>query len=114
MPPVWVTAIPSLRRPQLVPDFAERLAKNLGLPYRVAVHQIKDRPEQKTMQNSYQQLSNLWGTFTLEHPLPGPVLLVDDMCDSGWTFTVVGELLRQNGSGEVYPFALAKVGAAGT
>jgi len=111
--PVWVTAIPSLRRPQLVPDFARRLADNLGLQYQAVVHQIKDRPEQKTMQNSYQQLSNLWGTFALDHPLSGPVLLVDDICDSGWTFTVVGELLRQNGSGEVHPFALAKVGAAG-
>ncbi len=108
-PPTWVTAIPSLRRPNLVSDFAARLAKVLGLPYLGVVHQVRDRPEQKTMQNSYQQLGNLWGTFTLDHPRPEPVLLVDDMCDSGWTFTIVGELLRQHGSGEVHPFALAKV-----
>jgi ATP-dependent DNA helicase RecQ len=39
--------------------------------------------------------------------LSGPVLLVDDMVDSGWTFTVVGALLRQAGSGPVWPLALA-------
>ena len=39
-----------------------------------------------------------------------PVLLVDDMVDSRWTMTVAAELLRSSGSGEVFPFALAKVG----
>jgi ATP-dependent DNA helicase RecQ len=38
---------------------------------------------------------------------PGPVLLVDDIVDSGWTLTVAGSLLRTHGSGEVHPFALA-------
>jgi ATP-dependent DNA helicase RecQ len=35
------------------------------------------------------------------------VLLIDDMVDSKWTFTVVAALLRRAGSGPVYPFALA-------
>lgn len=38
---------------------------------------------------------------------PGPVLLVDDMVDSRWTLTVVGSILREAGSGPVFPFALA-------
>ena len=38
---------------------------------------------------------------------PGPVLLVDDMVDSQWTFTVLTVVLRNAGSGPVYPFALA-------
>jgi len=37
----------------------------------------------------------------------GPVLLVDDVVDSGWTLTVVAALLRQAGSGPVWPVALA-------
>ena len=37
----------------------------------------------------------------------GPVLLVDDLVDSGWTLTVAGWLLRKSGSGPVHPFALA-------
>jgi len=31
--PKWVTCIPSLNHPELVPDFAARLAKSLGLPF---------------------------------------------------------------------------------
>lgn len=37
----------------------------------------------------------------------GPVLLVDDVVDSGWTLTTIAALLRQAGSGCVYPAALA-------
>jgi hypothetical protein len=44
---------------------------------------------------------------------PGPVLLVDDMVDSGWTLTLAGVLLRRRGSGPVYPFALAKASPRG-
>ncbi|WP_295440836.1 hypothetical protein [uncultured Thiodictyon sp.] len=40
----------------------------------------------------------------------GPVLLVDDMLDSRWTFTVPAWLLRQHGSGPVWPLALALTG----
>ena len=44
-------------------------------------------------------------------PLPGgPALLVDDMVDSRWTLTVAAWLLRSNGSGEVWPLALALAG----
>ena len=35
----------------------------------------------------------------------GPVLLIDDIVDSGWTLTVIAALLRQNGSGPVLPDA---------
>jgi ATP-dependent DNA helicase RecQ len=37
----------------------------------------------------------------------GPVLLVDDLSDTGWTFTLAAWLLRQAGAAEVLPFALA-------
>jgi ATP-dependent DNA helicase RecQ len=61
------------------------------------------------MQNSAQQFRNVDGAFELAAPLPaGPVLLIDDIVDSGWTATVVGVALRTAGAGPVYPFALAK------
>lgn len=41
-------------------------------------------------------------------PSPAPVLLVDDIVDSGWTFAVAAWLLRKRGSGEVWPLALAQ------
>ena len=40
----------------------------------------------------------------------GPVLLVDDVIDSGWTMTVAARLLRRAGAGAVLPFALAAAG----
>ena len=56
--PRWVTAVPSARRPALVPDFARRLAAELGLPYR-EVLAAAPAPEQRTMENSAQQLRNV-------------------------------------------------------
>ena len=112
--PEWVTALPSLRHQSLVPDLARRLAGALRLPYRQALRRKEHRPEQKTMQNSNQQARNVIGSLAVDRNaiLPGPVLLVDDIVDSRWTFTVAARLLRGRGSGVVLPFALAD--AAGT
>lgn len=110
--PTWVTSIPSQRHPNLVPDFARRLATAMGLPFREALIKTDERPEQKTMANSTQQARNIDGSLALngESIPPGPVLLVDDMVDSRWTLTVATWLLRSHGSGEVYPLALAQTG----
>ena len=111
--PAWVTCIPSIRHPYLVPDFAERLADTLGLPFRAVLVKTDDRPEQKDMRNSAQQARNVEGSlgFSQNSVLPGPVLLVDDMVDSGWTFTVAAALLRERGCSAVFPFALADTGS---
>ena len=110
--PVWVTCVPSRRHPKLVKDFAERLAAGLGLPFRAALVRTDARPEQKAMANSVQQARNVEGSLAVEQSqmLLGQVLLVDDMVDSRWTFTFAAWLLRTNGSGEVWPFALADTG----
>lgn len=110
--PTWVTCVPSLRHPDLVPYFAQRLAAALGLPFHVVIAKTDQRPEQKTMANSTQQARNIDGSLTLNgQPIPsGPVLLVDDMVDSRWTLTVSAWLLRKNGSGAVWPMALSQTG----
>ena len=110
--PTWVTCVPSLRHPDLVPGFAKRLAAALGLPFLKVIAKTHDRPEQKTMANSTQQARNIDGSLTLiGQPVPGgPVLLVDDMVDSRWTLTVSAWLLRNAGSGEVWPMALSETG----
>ena len=111
--PVWVTCIPSLRNPVLAPDFAERLAAALGLPFHPCLVKTDDRPEQKSRANSAQQARNVEGSlgFSQNPVLPGPVLLVDDMVDSRWTFTVAAALLRERGCSAVHPFALARAGS---
>ena len=107
--PVWVTCIPSRRHPTLVKDFAGRLAYGLGLPFLEALNKTDDRPEQKDMANSAQQARNVEGSLAAVplQPVSGPVLLVDDIVDSRWTFTIAAALLRANGCGPVHPFALA-------
>jgi ATP-dependent DNA helicase RecQ len=103
----WMTCIPSLRRPSLLPDFMRRLSLKMGLPFLPVVRAIELRPEQKSMNNSYQQARNLDGAFDIVGDVPsGNVLLVDDTVDSGWTMTVMAFLLRKNGSGLVFPASL--------
>jgi len=110
--PTWVTCVPSLRHPELVPNFAQRLAAALGLPFHMVIEKTDARPEQKTMANSTQQARNIDGSLALNgQPIPrGPVLLVDDMVDSRWTLTVAAWLLRKSGSGAVWPMALSQTG----
>ena len=110
--PEWVTSVPSLRRPDLVPDFARRLAHALRLPFREVLAKKESRPEQKTMENSDKQARNVLGSLAIDEGaiLPSLVLLVDDMVDSRWTFTVVAWELRRRGVGKVWPLALALAG----
>jgi ATP-dependent DNA helicase RecQ len=95
----------------LVPAFAEDLAQILDLPFRPVVQKILDNDAQKKQQNSFFQCRNLDGAFKIMLPVPeGPVILIDDVVDSGWTLTVVSALLKKSGSGSVFPFALTTSG----
>ena len=106
--PVWLTCIPSRRHPNLVPDFARRLAAALSLPFHLVLEKTDDRPAQKEMAKSSQQARNVDGSLMIHGNVPtGAVLLVDDMVDSAWTLTVAAYLLASTGSGLVYPLALA-------
>ncbi len=107
--PAWITCVPSQRRPNLVPDFALRLAESLDLPFSAALRKVANRPEQKSMPNGVQQRKNVEASLEVvsANLMRGPVLLVDDMVDSCWTFTIAASLLRNSGSPVVFPFALA-------
>ncbi|EIC21623.1 RecQ family ATP-dependent DNA helicase [Thiorhodovibrio frisius] len=106
--PRWVTCVPSRNHPNLVPDFARRLAARLNLPFVDAIDKVRDNEQQKMQQNRFHQCRNLDGVFQVAAQIPsGPLLLVDDMIDSGWTVTVLAALLRRAGSGPVFPVALA-------
>ena len=106
--PGWVTCVPSLNHKELVPDFASRLSTKLGLPFKNVVKKVKNNSQQKLMQNRFYQCNNLDGVFEIENDIPyTPVLLVDDIVDSGWTLTIISALLRKAGSGKVFPVVLA-------
>ena len=106
--PTWLTCVPSHKHPELVTDFALRLANRLGLPFVAAISKVRGNQPQKLQQNRYHQCNNLDGVFTIADNVPhGPVFLIDDIVDSCWTMTVLAALLRKSGSGNVWPVALA-------
>lgn len=106
--PEWVTFIPSSRRNKLIRDFAFRISKKLDLPMLDCIYvQNKEFP-MKHYKNSHQIVENCINCWRLTNiSMTGPVLLVDDFINTGWTFTIAGKLLKEAGIEAVYPFALA-------
>ncbi|RLV60503.1 RecQ family ATP-dependent DNA helicase [Parashewanella curva] len=106
--PAWITYIPSPRHPNLVKDFANQLAAELGVACMDTLFVKEVRPPQKTMENSFYQSKNLDGAFGVNtgNLYSNPVWLIDDAVDSRWTFTIAGALLRQHGVRKVIPIAL--------
>ncbi|WP_031029469.1 RecQ family ATP-dependent DNA helicase [Streptomyces albus] len=113
--PVGVVAIDSRTRPQLVRSFTERLAEIGRLPLLGAVacadeFGLLNGPRS----NGAQRLRAVHEALTLPPELAaslasvnGPVLLVDDYTETGWTLTVAARMLRQAGAKEVLPLVLA-------
>lgn len=86
----WVTSVPSIRRSELVKSFAERLALRLGLKHYDVIEKVNDNRCQKELNTSYLQYENAYSSFEVKRTYNENVLLVDDMVDSRWTFTVCG------------------------
>ncbi|TDC94412.1 ATP-dependent DNA helicase RecQ [Saccharopolyspora aridisoli] len=111
--PVGVVALGSRTRPKLVRSLAERIAGIGRLPLLGEVlTNPNTTPNRAT--NSAQRVASLWRQFKIEEELAGelaaldgPVLLMDDYADTGWTATVVGRIIRRAGAPAVLPFTLA-------
>jgi ATP-dependent DNA helicase RecQ len=109
--PTWVTWVPSTTS-----TLPEQLAQRIGglghLPVHAALARVRPGRPQRELGNSTHRCSNVWAAFTVETGgggLPaGPVLLVDDTYDSGWTLTVAAHRLREAGAEAVLPFVLAR------
>ena len=105
--PVGVVGIGARTRPHQLAHLARRIAEIGRLPLLGTVVPQGDRPAPSA--NSAQRLAAVWDGFSAPDlaGATGPVLLVDDVIDSGWTATVVARLLRRAGASAVLPFALA-------
>ena len=119
--PAAVLSVPSGTRPQLVDSLARRIAEIGRMPYLGPLDSIDAngaanggiaRPARQY--NSAQRLRAVWGTLAVPESmrlqlasLNGPVLLVDDRIETGWTMTVAAMLLREAGAVAVLPLALA-------
>ena len=108
----WVTCVPSRKHPNLVPDFAKKIAQRLQLPFMDVIKKVRSNDFQKKQENTFHQAKNLDGVFEVDGEKINtlPVLIIDDIFDSGWTFTVCSALLKNTGVNKVYPLALSSAG----
>jgi ATP-dependent DNA helicase RecQ len=110
--PVGVVGVGSRTRPKLVGDLAQRIAGIGRLPYLGEI--AAQGPPVARQHNSAQRLRSVAAALVLPEDLraavsgvDGPVLLVDDRIESGWTMTVAAGLLRAAGVPAVLPLVLA-------
>ena len=114
--PAGVATLPSRTRPALIESLGRRIAEIGRMPYLGGLaYAGAAHPGRAARQyNSAQRLSSIWPALTVPEPLRvavaglgGPVLLVDDRVETGWTITVAAKLLREAGAAAVLPLVLA-------
>ena len=111
--PTAVIGLDSATRPVLIGSLRARLAE---LGRLTDLGTLRYAPEHRpvTAANSAYRVAALCGSWerpdgTAISAAAGPVLLVDDLTDTGWTLTMAARVLRQSGAPAVLPFALASV-----
>jgi ATP-dependent DNA helicase RecQ len=113
--PAAVVSMPSRTRPLLVGSLGRRIAEIGRIPYLGPLTYASGAQTGAGRQsNSAQRLRAVWDALVVPAPmqtaladLPGPVLLTDDLVDTGWTLTVATALLRSAGAAAVLPLVLA-------
>ncbi|MCX5203751.1 RecQ family ATP-dependent DNA helicase [Streptomyces sp. NBC_00237] len=116
--PVGVVTLPSYRRPALVRSLGSRIAEVGRMPLLGSLEYAPESAGAPLGQaNSAQRVRSLHQTLTVPPELAdaladagGPVLLVDDASDTGWTLAVAARMLRRSGAEGVFPLVLAVQG----
>ena len=108
--PTAVMGLDSATHPLLVRSLTARLSE-LGRLADLGTLQYTPQRRPVTAANSAYRVAALHDSW--EPPqlaaVDGPVLLVDDLTDSGWTLTMAARVVRAAGAPAVLPFALASV-----
>ena len=113
--PVGVVTVASTRRPQLIESLGRRIAEVGRMPLLGRVDLAPGADDVRMSQtNSAQRVRALHEKLVVGPELAealaaaaGPVLLVDDLSDTGWTLAVAARLLRRAGAEAVFPLVLA-------
>ncbi|MFG3505640.1 RecQ family ATP-dependent DNA helicase [Streptomyces sp. NPDC047821] len=116
--PVGVVTVASHSRPLLVGSLGRRIAEVGRMPLLGSVEYVPEAVDARISRtNSAQRVLGLHRALTVPPELAeeltaagGPVLLVDDLSDSGWTLAVAARLLRRAGAEGVFPLVLAVQG----
>lgn len=113
--PVGVVTVASHSRPQLIQSLGNRIAEVGRMPLLGSVGHAPGAEGARISQtNSAQRVRALHERLVVGPELAealaaveGPVLLVDDRSDTGWTLAVAARLLRRAGADGVFPLVLA-------
>ncbi|BBY45534.1 RecQ family ATP-dependent DNA helicase [Mycolicibacterium celeriflavum] len=111
--PTAVMALDSHSHPVLIASLARELAR-LGRLTDLGVLRYAPGRRPVSAANSAYRVAALCDAWTAPDPAliaaaGGPVLLVDDVADTGWTLTMASRLVRAAGAPAVLPFTLAGV-----
>ncbi|GAB2879718.1 DEAD/DEAH box helicase [Streptomyces deserti] len=114
--PVGVVTVASRTRPRLIHSLGAHIAEIGRLPLLGSV-EYTGEASPASRSNSAQRLKALDGALTVPPALAsalaearGPVLLVDDYTETGWTLAVAARMLRRAGAQGVLPLVLAVQG----
>ncbi|MFC9429053.1 RecQ family ATP-dependent DNA helicase [Streptomyces sp. NPDC056987] len=113
--PVGVVTVASRARPRLVDSLGARISEIGRMPLLGAVAYAPGAADTRISRtNGAQRVRGLHESLTVPPELAaalaaagGPVLLVDDLSESGWTLAVATRLLRRAGAEGVFPLVLA-------
>jgi ATP-dependent DNA helicase RecQ len=116
--PAGVVTVASHRKPRLVGSLGQRIAEIGRMPFLGVVEYAPEAEDLRLSRtNSAQRVVGLQRTLTVPPELGerlagagGPILLVDDLSDTGWTLAVAARLLRRAGAEGVFPLVLAVQG----
>jgi ATP-dependent DNA helicase RecQ len=113
--PTGVVIMPSRSRPQLIQSLGARISAVGRIPMLGSLAYTDHSDDLSVPRsNSAQRLRALHGALIVPPALRealqasnGPVLLVDDMTETGWTLAVAARLLLRSGARGVLPLVLA-------
>jgi ATP-dependent DNA helicase RecQ len=98
----------------LVSSLAQEISRIGRLPLLGSLDLVDGGPTSRPAANSPFRVAGLWQRLRVGDPLrarlgplAGPVLLVDDRCDSRWTLTMAARELRRAGADDVLALVLA-------
>jgi len=106
--PTAVLAMDSAKHPVLIASLARELAR-LGRLTDLGVLRYADGRRPVSAANSAYRVAALDGAWSAPDlaAADGPVLLVDDMTDTGWTLTMAARVVKEAGAPAVLPLVLA-------
>ncbi len=89
---------------------AKTISAKLDIPVCCAVRKIRETEEQKTL-DSYGRMSNLKNAFEVydsETVKDKNILLIDDVCTTGSTFSEIAIVLKESGAGNIFCASVCK------